>query len=56
MGSRSGTIEAVTAREVVAMAVAAPPFAGFSPDAVQFLADLSANNDRAWFHAAQGGL
>ncbi len=25
------------------------PFAGFSPDALQFLADLAANNDRAWF-------
>ena len=31
------------------MAVAAPPFAGFSPDAIQFLADLAENNDRAWF-------
>jgi uncharacterized protein (DUF2461 family) len=30
------------------MAVAAP-FAGFSPDAIQFMADLAANNDRAWF-------
>jgi uncharacterized protein (TIGR02453 family) len=30
------------------MAVAAP-FAGFSPDAIQFMADLTANNDRAWF-------
>jgi uncharacterized protein (TIGR02453 family) len=25
------------------------PFAGFSRDALQFLADLAANNDRAWF-------
>ena len=25
------------------------PFAGFEPDALQFLADLAANNDRAWF-------
>jgi uncharacterized protein (TIGR02453 family) len=25
------------------------PFTGFSPDALQFLADLAANNDRAWF-------
>jgi len=25
------------------------PFVGFSPAAVQFLADLAANNDRAWF-------
>jgi uncharacterized protein (TIGR02453 family) len=31
------------------MAVAAPPFAGFTPDAIQFLADLAQNNDRAWF-------
>ena len=31
------------------MAVASPPFSGFSPDAIQFLADLAANNDRAWF-------
>ena len=29
---------------------AAPaPFGGFQPDALQFLADLAANNDRAWF-------
>ncbi len=25
------------------------PFSGFSADALQFLADLAANNDRAWF-------
>ena len=31
------------------MAVAAPPFAGFEPAAIQFLADLAQNNDRAWF-------
>jgi len=31
------------------MAVAAPPFAGFSLAAIQFLADLAENNDRAWF-------
>ncbi len=31
------------------MAVAAPRFAGFRPEAVQFLADLAANNDRGWF-------
>ena len=31
------------------MAVASSPFTGFSPDAVQFLADLAANNDRSWF-------
>lgn len=27
----------------------AEPFAGFSADAIQFLSDLAANNDRAWF-------
>jgi uncharacterized protein (TIGR02453 family) len=31
------------------MAVTAPTFAGFRPEAIQFLADLAANNDRAWF-------
>ena len=31
------------------MAVAAAPFAGFSQDAIQFLADLAQNNDRGWF-------
>jgi uncharacterized protein (TIGR02453 family) len=31
------------------MAVAAPTFTGFRPEAIQFLADLAANNDRAWF-------
>ena len=32
------------------MAVAATTtFTGFRPEAVQFLADLTANNDRAWF-------
>jgi len=31
------------------MAVASPPFTGFRPEAVQFLADLAENNDRAWF-------
>jgi len=36
------------------MAVAAPSappatFTGFTPGAIQFLADLAANNDRAWF-------
>jgi uncharacterized protein (TIGR02453 family) len=30
------------------MTVAAS-FPGFSPDAIQFLADLALNNDRAWF-------
>lgn len=28
---------------------AAAPFTGFDPTALQFLADLAANNDRAWF-------
>ncbi len=33
------------------MAVADPtaPFTGFRPEAIQFLADLAVNNDRAWF-------
>jgi len=31
------------------MAVAAKPFAGFTPQAIQFLTDLAENNDRAWF-------
>ncbi len=26
-----------------------PPFEGFRPDAIGFLVDLAANNDRAWF-------
>ena len=28
---------------------ATPPFEGFRPEAIAFLADLAANNDRAWF-------
>jgi uncharacterized protein (TIGR02453 family) len=31
------------------MATTAPTFSGFSPAAIQFLADLAQNNDRAWF-------
>jgi uncharacterized protein (TIGR02453 family) len=31
------------------MAVAAPTFTGFRPEAIQFLADLAENNERAWF-------
>ncbi len=31
------------------MAIAAPPFTGFKPEAIQFLVDLTENNDRAWF-------
>jgi uncharacterized protein (TIGR02453 family) len=31
------------------MAVATSTFTGFKPEAIQFLADLAANNDRAWF-------
>jgi uncharacterized protein (TIGR02453 family) len=31
------------------MAIAAPAFTGFRPEAVQFLADLTANNERTWF-------
>jgi uncharacterized protein (TIGR02453 family) len=29
-------------------------FTGFEPDAVQFLADLAVNNDRAWFQPRKG--
>lgn len=37
------------------MAVTAPTtFTGFRPEAVQFLADLTANNDRAWFQPRKG--
>ena len=31
------------------MAIAHTAFTGFEPDAIQFLADLTVNNDRAWF-------
>jgi uncharacterized protein (TIGR02453 family) len=31
------------------MATETPPFRGFQPEAIQFLADLAANNDRDWF-------
>jgi uncharacterized protein (TIGR02453 family) len=31
------------------MAIAAPAFTGFRPEAVQFIADLTANNERTWF-------
>ena len=31
------------------MAVAAAPFTGFRPEAVEFLAELATNNDRTWF-------
>ena len=31
------------------MSAATEPFPGFRPEAVQFLADLAENNDRAWF-------
>jgi uncharacterized protein (TIGR02453 family) len=29
--------------------IPAPSFAGFRPEAIQFMADLAVNNDRAWF-------
>lgn len=31
------------------MTIAVQPFAGFTPQAIQFLSDLAVNNDRAWF-------
>ena len=36
------------------MAVGSPAFTGFRPEAIQFLADLAANNDRAWFQPRKG--
>ena len=36
------------------MAVAAPTFTGFRPEAIQFLVDLKENNDRAWFQPRKG--
>jgi uncharacterized protein (TIGR02453 family) len=36
------------------MAVAAPTFTGFRPEAIQFLADLAENNDRSWFQPRKG--
>ena len=36
------------------MAVATPTFTGFRPEAIQFLADLAANNERAWFQPRKG--
>ena len=36
------------------MAVATPTFTGFQPEAIQFLADLAANNERAWFQPRKG--
>ena len=33
------------------MAVEVHRFTGFRPEAVDFLADLAQNNDRAWFQA-----
>ena len=36
------------------MAVATPAFTGFRPEAIQFLADLASNNDRAWFQPRKG--
>jgi uncharacterized protein (TIGR02453 family) len=36
------------------MAIATPTFTGFRPEAIQFLADLAENNDRAWFQPRKG--
>lgn len=36
------------------MAVATPTFSGFGPEAIQFLVDLAANNERAWFQPRKG--
>ena len=37
------------ARTTAGDGAAAAAFTGFTPEALQFLADLAANNDRAWF-------
>lgn len=36
------------------MTATSPSFAGFTPAAIQFLADLAENNDRAWFQPRKG--
>jgi len=36
------------------MAVASPAFTGFRPEAIQFLVDLAANNERTWFQPRKG--
>src|SRR6266550_555599 len=36
------------------MAVGSPTFTGFRPEAIQFLVDLTENNDRAWFQPRKG--
>jgi len=36
------------------MATAAPAFAGFRPESIQFLAELADHNDRAWFQPRKG--
>jgi uncharacterized protein (TIGR02453 family) len=36
------------------MAVSTPTFTGFRPEAIQFLADLAANNERTWFQPRKG--
>ena len=36
------------------MATAAPAFTGFTPEAIQFLADLAEHNDRSWFQPRKG--
>jgi uncharacterized protein (TIGR02453 family) len=40
--------------EAPAMAVAAPTFTGFRPEAIEFLVDLKANNERSWFQPRKG--
>ena len=36
------------------MAITTDTFTGFRPEAIQFLADLAENNDRAWFQPRKG--
>jgi len=36
------------------MATTTPAFAGFEPEAIQFMADLAVNNERTWFQPRKG--
>ena len=36
------------------MTIDAPAFPGFRPEAIEFLAELATNNDRAWFQPRKG--
>ena len=46
---RSPAVASVDTRGASEMPVAMSTFSGFRPEAIQFLADLAANNERDWF-------